>query len=142
MSNKTIIKENFKNYNEIRDYLVKQLGANIIDANKLDSFRKIDLVNTIKNLEVYLDSHSIECKVNENDIVIFSLSKSVETERYFINHDPIDNQIYVFIEKNLRFINSHCSELLKDLYLYRGLKQSDIDNKTVDYKNYVFFLNN
>lgn len=142
MSNKIIIEENFKNYDAIRDFLVQQLGAIIIDADKLDSFRKVDLVNTVKNFEVYLESHTIDCKVSKNDFVVFSLSKSIETERYFINHDSIDNRIYVFIEKKLRFINSHCSELLKDLYLYRGVKQSDIDNETIDYKNYVFFLSN
>lgn len=134
------IQPNEKNADEIIDYINNTFTVKKMTLDNLDYFSSIMLNNTRKNLSIHLQSNNKEVNEKKFEFVIFKIEHDDKSDIYFCEETFCDDNILVIIEKSTRYIYSDSSILQNKIYILRGVSQDDINNETVDFKSYLFFL--
>lgn len=119
---------------EVIDYIINTLPATIEPIDSLDPIIIESFIKTISNSP---RASAMGIRVEKSTCVLIKVSPLKQYSDYI---DSICNWIYVLVEKQTGEIDSNCSKLTLDLYVYRGLSKRDLLQKNLEYTIYVNYL--
>jgi len=134
------IQANAKSADEITEFIKNKFTVEKIELEKLSFYANIMFDNAKKNLISHLQSNSKTVCEDKFDFTVFRIENDKSSSRYFKEKDSFENCIYIVIEKSARYIFTNSSVLQNELLILRGISQYDIDNDTVDFRSYLFYL--
>lgn len=123
---------------EIMQYLKNKVDYRIVDLTKYEH-----RLNRIKH-NIYYSYYNDSKSINKDDLIIegWEIIKNKKSINYYSNHDvrSHDDTIYVVFEYKTGYISSNSNDVLSELIVKRGINSEDIAQKSIVYKNYLFFL--
>jgi len=121
---------NKKSIEQVIEYLHSKFNIapttllNIGNQRSIHRF-KLNCINSLKN---QMSNYSYD----DLEVLLYTVCKDEKSAFHYEHQDFFDSQIWVNIEKKLEFVQSNCQKLQKELYLYKGISEYDILNKTSD----------
>lgn len=104
------------------------------------------LIYNIKNVEKERNTTTLDglSKSNQYKFIAYKFPRCVENDKFYkkykIQQEKYEKFIYVIIEVNRCVLYSNCSKLQLELFIYKGIDEGDVKNKTIDYYEHLFYL--
>ncbi|TCT15437.1 hypothetical protein EDC18_103142 [Natranaerovirga pectinivora] len=134
---KNKISSNKKGISEILKYLELKFSLKEID-NHSTKYKRI--VENTKMNALNCEKNKIKKKsYSELNIIPYEVIQDISSEKYYQSMISNSNNelIYIIIETHTEYIYCNCDMLLKELYVYQGITNFDIENATT---NLFFYL--
>jgi hypothetical protein len=131
-----------KKLSDITSFLNNKFDVTMIEPEKLSDSRFNIIINNIIKCELNKNKF---LKYDELDILIFDIIRNTKSENYYkkaILSGALEKEelIRIIIEKKTGYIECSSQELYKELRLFQGVSQYDIENNTSVFWDYCTLL--
>lgn len=129
----------YKDIFEVQKYILNTFDVCEIDYDK-KNYQRIfsDVKNNAVNMFRYENKDKSEEEIPVLGVELIRNSKS-ECFYQYEEKEGVDfslNSIYVFLVPEIDYIECNCSLLQRNLYLYQGIREYDIENQTYKFDFY------
>lgn len=123
-----------KTPDQIIKHVLDTLPATIVPISSIDPIIVNCFIKTLSNNPMVLSAGI------KPDITTCQLIKIHPTTQYTSYFSSTYQWIYVLVEKQTGELDSNCSKLALDLYVYRGISSEDLLEKSMEFTIYINYL--